>query len=237
MSRRLPYLVTNSIGPEVTITYGERNWKKLRQLYDLSERLVLMLIPPVSFGAMLFTPLLLILWLRKGSLYDPWVCLLFGVTIAIQSVKEHKYQFQFSTNQVRELSYMTPIAYGAMLLLSIPAMIWLGLPGMLIVWAAAELAQLLYLLQLNRRMFGSEASLSYRMVAVLMLLLAGGTATCFWPVFHLAGMSLPKQAMIASAVTILAFAVSYWIFRVDEVRTLLWQRIRPSRLSVGSAPQ
>ena len=131
MGRRLPFLVTNSIGPEVTITYGERNWNKLRQLYELSERVVLLLIPPLSFGLMLFTPLLLMLWLRKGSLYDPWVCLLFGITIAIQSVKEHKYQFQFSTNQVRELSYMTPIAYGAMLLLSIPAMLWLGLPGLL----------------------------------------------------------------------------------------------------------
>ena len=103
MGRRLPYLVTNSIGPEVTITYGERNWKKLRQLYELSERVVLLLIPPLSFGVMLFTPLLLALWLRRGSLYDPSVCLLFGITIAIQSVKEHKYQFQFSTNQVREL--------------------------------------------------------------------------------------------------------------------------------------
>jgi O-antigen/teichoic acid export membrane protein len=237
MSRRLPYLVTNSIGPEVTITYGERNWKKLRQLYDLSERLVLLLIPPVSFGAMLFTPLLLVLWLRKGTLYDPWVCLLFGLTIAIQSVKEHKYQFQFSTNQVRELSYMTPIAYGAMLLLSIPAMMWLGLPGMLIVWAAAELAQLLYLLQLNRRMFGNDVVLSYRMVGMLMLLLAGGTAACIWPVFHIARMSLPKQALLASVATILSFAVSYWLFGVDEVRTLLWQRIRISRVAVGNTSQ
>ncbi len=234
MSRRLPYLVTNSIGPEVTITYGERNWKKLRQLYDLSERLVLLLIPPVSFGAMLFTPLLLVLWLRKGALYDPWVCLLFGLTIAIQSVKEHKYQFQFSTNQVRELSYMTPIAYGAMLLLSIPAMMWLGLSGMLIVWAAAELGQLLYLLQLNRRLFGSDVVLSYRMVGMLMLLLAGGTAACIWPVFHIAGMSLPKQALLASVATILSFGVSYWLFGVDEVRTLLWQRFRVSRVAVGN---
>jgi O-antigen/teichoic acid export membrane protein len=237
MSRRLPYLVTNSIGPEVTITYGERNWKKLYQLYELSERLVLLLIPPVSFGAMLFTPLLLVLWLRRGSLYDPLICLLFGITIAIQSVKEHKYQFQFSTNQVRELSYMTPIAYGAMLVLSIPAMLWMGLPGLLIVWAAAELAQLLYLLRLNRKLFGHEARLSYRLVGVLMLFLAAGALLCIWPVFHIAAMRLPRQALIASAVTIVSIAISYWIFGVDQVRTLLWQRIRLSRIVVGDASQ
>jgi O-antigen/teichoic acid export membrane protein len=237
MGRRLPYLVTNSIGPEVTITYGERNWNKLRQLYELSERLVLLLIPPLSFGVMLFTPLLLVLWLRKGSLYDPWVCLLFGITIAIQSVKEHKYQFQFSTNQVRELSYMTPIAYGAMLLLSIPAMQWLGLPGLLVTWALAEFAQLLYLLHLNRRLFGHEVTLSYRLVGVLMLFLLVEAAACIWPVFHIAAMSLPKQALIASTVTVVSLAVSYWIFGVDQVRTLLWQRIRLSRVAIGDASQ
>lgn len=235
MSRRLPSLVTNSIGPEVTITYGERNWKKLRQLYELSERLVLLLIPPVSFGAMLFTPLLLTVWLRKASLYDPWVCLLFGITIAIQSMKEHKYQFQFSTNQVRELSYMTLIAYGAMLVVSVPAMMWLGLPGMLMTWAIAELGQLIYLLGLNRRLFGREADLSYRMVGVLMLFLAVGSAAAVWPVFHLAAMSLPRQAIIAGAATLVMLAISYWIFGVDEVRMLLWQRLRPSRIVMGNA--
>ncbi len=237
MSRRLPSLVTNSIGPEVTITYGERNWQKLYKLYELSERLVLLLIPPVSFGAMLFTPLLLTVWLRRGSLYDPWVCLLFGITIAIQSVKEHKYQFQFSTNQVRELAYMTPIAYGTMLVLSIPAMLWLGLPGMLVTWAVAELAQLIYLLQLNRRLFGHEAALSYRLVGILMLFLITGAAACIWPVFHIAAMSLLKQALVAGAITLVALALSYWIFGVDEVRTLLWQRVRPARIAVGDAPQ
>jgi O-antigen/teichoic acid export membrane protein len=237
MARRFPYLVTNSIGPEVTITYGERNWKKLRQLYELSERLVLLLIPPLSFGVMLFTPLLLVLWLRRGSLYDPWVCLLFGITIAIQSVKEHKYQFQFSTNQVRELAYMTPIAYGSMLLLSIPAMLWLGLPGILVTWAVTELAQLIYLLRLNRKLFGHEATLSYRLVGILMLFLAAGAVACIWPVFHIAAMSLPKQALIASAVTLISLALSYWIFGVDEVRTLLWQRFRPAKIAVGDASQ
>jgi O-antigen/teichoic acid export membrane protein len=228
MSRRLPSLVTNSIGPEVTLTFGQRNWKKLHQLYELSERVVLLLVPPAAFGTMLFTPLLLTIWLRRGALYNPWVCLLFGITIAIQSVKEHKYLFQFSTNQVRELAYMTPIAYTAMLLLSIPAMYVWKLPGFLMVWAAAEAAQLLYLMQLNRRLFGEEAILSFRSVGLLMLFLVAGGAACLWPLFHIASMQLAEQALVATVITLIALLGSYWIFRVDEVRSLVWQRIRPN---------
>jgi O-antigen/teichoic acid export membrane protein len=234
MSRRIPYLVTNSIGPEVTITFGQRNWKKLYQLYELSERVVLLLVPPAAFGTMLFTPLLLTIWLRRASLYDPWVCLLFGITIAIQSVKEHKYLFQFSTNQVRQLAYMTPIAYTAMLLLSIPAMYLWRLPGLLMVWAAAEAAQLLYLLHLNRRLFGREATLSFRAVGLLMLLLIVGSVACLWPVFHIASMPLTEQALVATAVTLVALLGSYWIFRVDEVRSFVWQRVRPSAAAGSS---
>ena len=233
MTRRLPYLVTNSIGPEVTITFGQRNWKKLYQLYELSERVVLLLISPIAFGTMLFTPLLLALWLHNDSLYRPMVCLLFGITIAIQSVKEHKYQFQFSTNQVRELAYMTPIAYGAMLLLSLPAMQMIGLRGLLVVWPIAELAQLIYLLQLNRRLFGKEAVLNYRPLLLLCLLLVAETLLCLWPVFHIAAMRLPRQALLAGSVTLVAFAASYWMFGVDEVRTLLWARMRPSRIATS----
>jgi hypothetical protein len=50
-------------------------------------------------------------------------------------------------------------------------------------------------------------------------------------------MSLPKQALIASTITLLSLAISYWIFGVDEIRTMLWQRIRSSRLVVGNASQ
>jgi hypothetical protein len=70
-----------------------------------------------------------------------------------------------------------------------------------------------------------------------MLFLLAGTAACIWPVFHIAAMSLPKQALIASTVTVVSLAASYWIFGVDQVRTLLWQRIRPSRVAIGNASQ
>jgi hypothetical protein len=116
-------------------------------------------------------------------------------------------------------------------------MLWLGLPGLVGIWAVTEYAQLLYLLHLNRKLFGHETELSYRLVSVFMLFLLAGTAACIWPVFHIAAMSLPKQALIASTVTVVSLAVSYWIFGVDQVRTLLWQRIRLSRVAIGNASQ
>jgi uncharacterized membrane protein len=79
--------------------------------------------------------------------------------------------------------------------------------------------------------------LSFRLVGVLMVFLVVEAVACIWPVFHIAAMSLPRQALIASVVTVISFAFSYWIFGVDEIRTLLWQRIRPSRVAIGNAPQ
>src|SRR5205823_4766577 len=104
-------------------------------------------------GSMLATPFLLQVWLHKGDLYDPGVCLLLGLTMAILGIKEHKYQFQFSSNQVREVSYMAPLAYGAVLAISIPLMHRVGLIGFLIPWAVSELGQLFYLLHLNAVLF------------------------------------------------------------------------------------
>ena len=122
MSRRILFLLTSSIGPEITITFGQRDWPKLHRLYELSERVILLMVPAITFGSMLATPFLLRVWLHKGDLYDPGVCLLLGLTIAILGIKEHKYQFQFSSNEVREVSYMATLAYGAVLVISIPLM-------------------------------------------------------------------------------------------------------------------
>lgn len=224
MSRRVLYLVTNSIGPEVTITFGERNWKKLHRLYDLSERIVLLLVAPITFSSMLLTPLLLRVWLHKPNLYNPGVCLLLGLTVSVLSIKEHKYQFQFSSNQVREVSYMTPVAYLITLLVSIPAMMRFQLIGFLSVWCISEIAQLFYLLHLNRRLFGNEAVVDQRPVYLLFVLLAAGTALTLWPVYHIASFGYVAQGAIGAVTFVIALAVSYWLFKVEEIRLLLWRR-------------
>jgi O-antigen/teichoic acid export membrane protein len=225
MSRRALSMLTNSLGPEVTITFGQRDWPKLHRLYELSERVILLLVAPITFGSMLATPFLLHIWLHKENLYDPSVCLLLGITIALMGIKEHKYQFQFSSNRVREVSYMTPTAYGLTLLISIPLMREFGIVGFLAPWALSELLQLFYLLHLNDRLFGEEAVLDRRPVYILIGLLSAGTAAVLWPVYHLQHFSYPVQLSFAAIATLLALALSYRLFRVDEIRSLLWQRL------------
>ncbi len=225
MSRRALSLLTNSLGPEVTITFGQGDWPKLHRLYQLSERLILLLVAPITFGSMLATPFLLHIWLHRGNLYDPTVCLLLGITIALMGIKEHKYQFQFSSNQVREVSYMTPIAYGLTLLISIPLMRLFGIVGFLGPWALSELLQLFYLLHLNERLFGEEAALDRRPVYVLIGLLSAGTAAVLWPVYHLEHFGYAVQLSFAGIAALVALAFSYRLFHVDEIRSLLWERL------------
>jgi O-antigen/teichoic acid export membrane protein len=238
MSRRILFLLTSSIGPEVTISFGQRDWPKLHRLYELSERVILLLVPAVTFGSMLVTPFLLRIWLHKGDLYDPDVCLLLGLTMAILGIKEHKYQFQFSSNQVKEVSYMTPVAYTLTLLVSIPLMHRLGLVGFLIPWAISELLQLFYLLHLNAVLFRQAvltASIVEQGVSVdrvnrqpvylLLAVLALGTLVVAWPVLHLMDFRVPVQLGLAAITTLAMLAISYRLFRVDEVRSLLWDRV------------
>ena len=231
MSRRVLFLLTSSIGPEVTITFGQRDWAKLRRLYELSERIILLMVPAITFGSMLATPFLLHVWLHKGNLFDPGVCLLLGLTIAVLGIKEHKYQFQFSSNQVREVSYMTPLAYGAVLLVSIPLMHRMGLMGFLVPWLISELLQLFYLLHLNAALFRQSGvatmaeSVDRRPVYLLLAVLALGTAAVAWPVFHLENYPVSLQLGMAFVATLAMLAIAYWLFRVDEVRSLLWERV------------
>ncbi len=68
MSRHLLALASFAIGQDITLLVGERNWRQLLRLYDLSERLVMFLVPIVSVGTLLMCPLLLAVWLHKREL-------------------------------------------------------------------------------------------------------------------------------------------------------------------------
>jgi len=225
MSRRLLNLVTNSLGPEITLTYSQRDWLKLHRLYDLSERIILLLTLPITFGSMLATPLLLQLWLHQGTLYDPAVCLLLGLTVSVLGLKEHKFQFQFSSNEVRKISYSTILGYLAMTVVSVPAMYRFGLPGFLICWGVTETLQLFYLLHLNGELFPKEISMDRKPVYQLFFLLALGSLAVWWPLQHISGFTYLIQGLLAALVAGITGAASYWIFGVDEVRDILWRKL------------
>ncbi len=224
-SRRILYLVTNSLVAEITLIYGQQDWTRLKRLYDLSERIVLLITPPVTFGSMLATPLLFHLWLPKSQIFDPGVCMTLGLTVSVLAIKEHKYQFQFSSNKVSEISWLTLITYSVMSLMAIPMMMHLGLQGFLLTWLVFETGQLFYLLHLNDKLFSGHAVLNHRPVYLLCAMLAACTAAFRWPVFHIASLHYPAQGAISVAVTCVVGAISYKLFNVDEVREVLWGKL------------
>ena len=225
MSRRILYLVTNSLSAEITLIYGKQDWPRLARLYELSERIILLLTPPITFGSMLATPLLLQIWLHKGQLFDPGVCITLGLTVSILSIKEHKYQFQFSSNKVSDISWLTLVTYTVMSIIAVPMMGRMGLQGFLLTWLVFEIAQLLYLLHLNDKLFRGHAKLNHKPVLQLFVVLAGSTAIFFWPVYHIASISYPLQAVAAIMTTAVIGALCYWLFEVDEVREMLWGKL------------
>ena len=234
MSRRILYLLTNSIGPEITMAVGRRDWHRLHRLYEFSERIILLMTLPITFGTMLATPLLLSLWLHKIDLYDPTVCILLGITVSILGIKEHKYQFQFSSNQVQSISYMTLFAYGAQLLIAAPVMEWFGLNGYIALWCLNETLQLFYMMHLNGKLFGNDFKIDRVPVYLLFMCLLGGAALVYWPMYHMADIPVVWQAVLALGVGVVTLALSYRLFRVEEVRAFLWKK--PGVPLAGEAP-
>ncbi len=238
LSRRLLYLVTNSLSAEITLIYGQRDWPRLHRLYALSERVILLMTPPVTFGSMLATPLILQLWLHQAKLFRPGICITLGLTISILSIKEHKYQFQFSSNKVESISWQTLFAYGLTSLLSIPLMPQLGVQGYLLVWLLSETLQLFYLLHLNDQLFAGQAVLDHKPVYQMLAIMAVSTLLLFWPILHIRSVPFVLQGVMAAFTTLLLTAFCYWIFRVDELRTMLWGKLAsrvPSLAGRGGA--
>lgn len=225
MTRRAITLVTNSIGPEITITIGQSNLKKLYRLYDLSERLVLLMTVPVTLGTMFATPLFLKIWLHKVDLFDPAVALLLGATVAAQGLKEHKSQFQFSTNRIREMSYAELASYSAMLLASIPLMKYVGVGGFIAMWCVTELFQMFYSLYLNQKIFGSEAVINKLPIYKMCGFMTIAVAASIYPMLHLRQISYIEQGFAALFVVVVTGAISYWMFQVDDVRDYLWGKL------------
>ena len=225
MSRRVLYLVTNSLSQEITMVYGQKDWPKLHKLYALSERLVLLMTPPITFGCMLATPLIMQVWMHKGGLYQVGVCITLGLMVSVLSIKEHKYQFQFSSNQVSQIAWQTLAIYGLTNIVAIPFIIHFGVNGFLAVLLFSEVAQLFYLLRLNDRLFAGNMVLDHKPVYKMLAILAVCTVLIYWPMKHITAVPYALQGLIAIGVTLLIGAFCYWVFQVDEIRSLLWGKL------------
>ncbi len=224
MSRQLLAVASQSIAPEITSLVGRKDWKGLHRLYDLSERIVLLLVPTVSVATLLASPWLMAIWLRQRSLYEPGLCFLMALTSAAMGIKEHKYQFQASSNQHEALSRVMLVAYTSVLAISAVTMRYFGVNGFMWAWLAAEVAQTIAILRMNRKLFpiGDEVTSGpvWRLLVVTTVVFAGSA----YPAFHAAQRSLPVVMAVAVVYSVATALVCYKVFGVSEVAEILLRR-------------
>ncbi len=224
MSRQALTAMTNAIGPEITELYGQRNWTRLFRLYELSERVIFALIPVVTIGTLLITPVLMAVWLHRPALYDPWVCIVMGLISGVMGIKEHKYTFQTSSNEHAMLARLTLWSYVVMVIVALPAIHLFGVLGFLVVWFVTEIIQVLAILRLNLRLFAGQATVDFSPVYKLFALMSAAIVLQSWFAFRASQRSLLQICLTALVFVIVLAAISYPLFGLGEVRRHLGSR-------------
>jgi O-antigen/teichoic acid export membrane protein len=234
MSRLMLIGPTQAMGAEITRLYGRQEWRELTAIYNYSERLIFSLIPVVNLGMLIISPVLLTVWLHKPQLFSvlPYV-----VTSAISmtlSAKEHKFQFQFSTNTHERLARLMFFSYIALVVIAIPMAHWYGMLGFLYCWLGVELFQVIRIIGLNQELFAhtGEHSLKYvyRLAGLCLVGLAGGDMV----LTHTHLMTYRLQFASAFGVGATIALVSFFLFNMQEIVKKLYVLFR-NRLVAGNA--
>lgn len=226
MSRQLLAIASAVIGQDISLLVGQRNWQQLRGLYDISERVVLFLVPMVSIGSLLVCPILFTLWLHQRNFYDPMLCILMAIISAVLGIKEHKTQFQFFSNRHGRLSWVMLAGYIVMFSIAYFVMQKFGLPGFMVTWLTWEIIQTAYVLRLNEALFPPEFRISAAPVARMAVFMAAAFALTAiparmqvdWPLFRVGGVAIVITTVLGIA--------AYFLVGMDDVRALVTTRIR-----------
>ncbi len=232
MSRQILSIASSMISQDIALLVGRRGWTTLRRLYDLSERVVLFLIPVVSVGSLLMCPVLFTVWLHKRDIFEPTLCILMAIVSAVLGLKEHKTQFQTSSNRHETLSLLVLGGYATMLAVAIPVTKSFGLSGFMVTWILWEMIQTGIVLRLNLGLFPPDLKVSFRPTLRLFAFMIPAFAVAAWPAYREATWPLYTVAVVALAVTTLLGVAAYFIFGLDEIREIVSARMR---LRLGKA--
>ncbi len=157
MSRQLLIILSYSIGQEAINLIARKSWTQLRRLYDLSERIVLALVPVLTVGALLACPAIFTVWLRHNrAFYQPGICMLMAAVSAIIAIREHKYTFQYLSNEHEGVARFSLAAYLLMIVASALTMKTWGISAFLVAWLATEVAIAAYVIAQNQKLFPTE---------------------------------------------------------------------------------
>jgi O-antigen/teichoic acid export membrane protein len=234
MSRLILIGPTQALGPEITRLYGRQEWRELTAIYNYSERLIFSLIPAVNLGILIVSPVLLTVWLHKSELFSVLPYVITCAISMILSAKEHKFQFQFSTNTHERLARIMFFSYIALVLIAIPMVHWQGMLGFLYAWLGIELFQVIRIIGLNQKLFAhtGEHMLKYvyRLAGLSLIGLYG--ADLVLARTHV----LPYRMQFAAGFGVSAAiaTTSFFLFNMQEIVKKLYVLFR-NRLLPGNA--
>ena len=227
MSRQLLIILTYSISQEAINVIARRSWVQLRRIYDLSERVVLALVPVLTVGVLLACPAIFAVWLRHDrSLYDPGICMLMAAVSAVMAVREHKYTFQYLSNVHEGIARFSLLAYGCMIVATALTLKPWGVITFMICWLAAELAIAVYVIAQNRKLFPEEFRPSLAPLPRIAIVLVLAFAAATWPALHDASWPLLKIAVVAITAAAILSLVSFFVFGLRDVRDVFVNRFR-----------
>lgn len=228
MTRSMLNALTQAIGPEVTRLFARNEWRGLLRLYDYSERLVFATIPVVNGMVLYLCPLLLTVWLKQPQLFMPYVYCSSAATSIVQSAKEHKVQFQFSTNTHRELArfmFWTYVGLAGVWVIAIPHY---GVPGLVATWFCVELIQLLYISHLNTHLFREQQKLDKKYLTRLGFVSVLLMTSAYFVLPQSARLTLPAQTAISVIIGIIVLGCGIPLFKLQpalsEFRLMLGRR-------------
>ena len=221
MSRQIMMIASNIIAQDISILVGKRDWKELQRLYDLSERIVLFLVPTVTLSILVLCPFLFTVWLHQRNISDPLLCILMAAISAVMGLKEHKTQFQFSSNRHESLARWAALGQCVMLMLAVVGIKVWGLVAFLVLWLIWETMQTAWILQLNKALFPAEFKVSMQPVARLAWVMGVGLPLLIWPVYAERSWSLAAVVALGVSTALLFGVISYRLFDVDELRSMI----------------
>lgn len=226
MSRQILSMASNVIGQDITMLVGKADWAELRRLYDLSERVVLFLIPVVSIGSLLMCPFLFQIWLHGRMPYQPVLCIEMAIVSAVLGLKEHKTQFQSSSNEHEKLSTRILIGYAVMLTASVPIMKTWGVAGFIVTWLTWEIIQTAYVVHLNHKLFPEDHSIDNGLLQRFNIFIVIAFAVMAFPAMWSAHWALPLSVSVALLCTAVLAVAAWFTFQMDDLRVLLMNRLR-----------
>ncbi|GGA72960.1 hypothetical protein GCM10011507_25710 [Edaphobacter acidisoli] len=218
MCRQVLATFTTSMGSEITILFGRGDWRGISRLYDYSERFVFFLIPVVNTGALLLSPVLITVWMhKKAELFSVYPYVLTAAIAMVISLKEHKFQFQFSTNTHIELARLMFFSYLAMIGVSLITVRWFGVVGFLWTWLATEVFQMASIIRLNVHLFAHYERLKFTYLRRLISTCVAALLVSYVLLEHISNRPMMLQVGVSVAGGLVVATSAWFLFHVHEV--------------------